>query len=122
MNIIRQRIRPFSFYGNGVTFKTSSAILASDMLGYFETSSVPVYVSGISISGVDKHMIRDRWTDCISQDGNHYRDGKGYMMHAMTILQDKQNVECEGNPYYDIRETSCDFNWPDYPSPRGVDW
>lgn len=100
----------------------TSAVHASAILQYFEPSSAPDGVSGIAISGVDQCVLRNQWSECIAKDSNEFDgDGKGYMVHPMTILQDKESDDRDV-PTMVYREKSFEFAWPDYPGGRGDNW
>jgi hypothetical protein len=69
-------------------YQIAAPVCPAEVLGLFETP--PLEVHGVSVSGVDKLVLRDEWIGCISQDLDHFdRPGKGHMRHPMFKLPEK---------------------------------
>ena len=84
-------------------------------------TSPPPAVRGVAISGVNQGILRDQWADCIAQESNFDRAGKGYMLHPMWTLPE-QAQDGTFPRLATVREKSFNFGWPDYPGNRGGDW
>lgn len=110
-------------------YEENDAIDPEDVLQHFSGnfSSTPgalvppVFVRGVTVSGVSELVVRDEWTECIAKESGIFdRDGKGYMEHPMYSFTESWNggPECLETQ----REQSCNFGWPEYPGELGLDW